>query len=814
MTRSKGENVGSGRLRRNGAFIFAVVGSLALTLGAATTMFTVVHAFLLSSLPYRSADRLVMIWQYPKQASEEGGDEALPLSPGAYTDLERRGRSFEQLAAFFSESVNATESGDVNRLHALFVTGEFFPLLGVRASIGRALGAEDIEPDAAPAVAISHEFWQRQFGGDPGILDRTLDFGGRTRQIVGVLPAGFRFSESLVASDPALSKPVDLWVPLTLGDGVHERGFHFLTTIARLSPGASLEAAREDLEAYAALAAENYPDTDARYGLSALSLRDQIFGSLRPALLTLWAATLILLLITCVNLATLLLARMYKKRRNTAVRLALGAARPRIVRDWLAEAIALSLAGGALSLGVAFLGIRVLTALQPLEVFRSYPPRIGPEVILFTLGASLAAALLFGLLPALLASRTDFPTAMREGTTRLTGRSRLAFSALVAAQIALTTALLVGMGLSFKSFQALLRADLGIDLDLDNVVTFDLFLPRSKYRDAALKVEFLGELLDRIEGLPAVESVGMNYALPFSGVNPSNHLDIEGRESREGEVLSANLGLVNAGYFKTLGIPLLRGRSFLPSDVADSTPVAIVDEELARRYLGGRDPIGRRLSIASDLSLTIVGVVGTVQHEALNDAARPYVYLPYQQRSYLFTSVAVKIRIEDPLSLAQPLRRLVRDLDESVPISKLSTLQDAYRKAISPQRFSLILISVLAGVSLFLTLIGTYGVMAFLVRQREQEAGIRLALGAAPHQIIGLVVRRGLTVSLVGTVIGLAIAVAAGRILANLAYGVETLDALVFSMVAAITLVGAFFAYYPPARALSRVEPTRILRLS
>jgi predicted permease len=375
---------------------------------------------------------LMMIWQHPEQASEGGVDQALPLSPGAYSDLVRRGRSFEQLSAFFSEAVNATESGEVNRLHALFVTGELFPMLGVRAAIGRTLGTGDVRPDAAPAVAISHEFWQRQFGGDPGILDRTLDFGGRTREIVGVLPAGFRFSESLVASDPALSKPIDLWAPLNVEDKANERGFHYLTTIARLSPGVSLETAREELEAYAAVAAEQFPDTDAGYGLSALSLRDQIFGSLRPALLTLGAATLILVLIACVNLATVLLARMYKKRRDTAVRLALGADRPRIVREWLSQSVALSLAGGAVSLCVAFVAIRVLTGLQPVEVFRSYPPRIGPEVILFTFGASLTAGLLFGTMPALLASRTDFPTAMRAGTTRLTGRSRLAFVARLA----------------------------------------------------------------------------------------------------------------------------------------------------------------------------------------------------------------------------------------------------------------------------------------------------------------------------------------------------------------------------------------------
>lgn len=810
MTIFKAEHPSFGRLRHNGAFVAVAVASLAMSMGAATTMFTVVNAFLFSSLPYEDSDRLVMIWHHRQEASETESDEELALSPGAFSDLHQRGRSFEQIAAFFSESVHITEAGEASRIHALFVTGDFFSVLGSRTEIGRPLGPQDAEENAAPVVAISHEFWQRQFGGDPGVRDRTIEFGGREHQVVGVLSADFRFSESLVASDPALSRPVDIWAPFALGERAHERGFHYLTTIARPRPGVSLQAAREEIEAYAAASAEQYPETDEQYGLKVISLRDQVFGSLRPALLTLWAATLFILLIACVNLATLLLARMHKRRRDTALRLALGASRSRIVRESLEESIGLSVAGGLLSVGVAYVATRLLAALNPVNVFRSYPPRIDLEVVLFTLGLSLVAGLLFGVPPAIRASRTDFATAMGEGTARLTGGSRLAFSVLVSVQIALATTLLIGMGLSLRSFEALLHADLGIRLD--KVVTADLFLPMSPYRDTSRKVEFLGELLDRIEALPGVEAVGMNYALPFSGVNPSNRFGIEGREPREGEVLSANLGLINPEYFETLGIPLLNGRSFLRSDAAGAPPVAMIDEQMVRQYFAGQDPLGRRITIASETPLTIVGVVGAVKQNALEDSERPYVYLPYQQRCYMFTSLAVKTGLDNPLSLAQPLRALVRDLDKSIPISKLSTLEDSYRRAISPQRFSLLLMSVFAGLSLFLTVVGTYGVMAFLVRQREQEAGIRMALGATPNQVFGLIFKQGLALSLAGTVVGLGMAVAVGKVLANLAYGVEWLDSLVFSVVPAITLLGAFVAYYPAARTLSRVDPNRSLR--
>jgi predicted permease len=795
------------RLRRSGTFVFVSVASLAISMGAATTMFTVVNSFLFSSLPYQNPDRLVMVWHHQDEGTEQG--EALPLSPGAFSDLRGRRDSLEQVAGFFSESVNLTDGDEASRVHALFVTDEFFPMLGRPAAIGRTLGAEDTQEDTPVVVVISHEYWQRQFGADPSILERTVEFGGRVHEVAGVLPADFRFSESLVATDPALSRPVDLWVPFALGDRASERGFHYLTTIARMTDGASLPAVRGEIEAYTASAAEQYPDTDRDYRMSVIPLRDQIFGSLQPVLLTLWAATLFILLIACVNLATLLLARMHTRRRDTGVRLALGASRSRIIREALEESVFLAVVGGLLSLGVAFLAIRLLTVLNPVSVFRSYPPQIDVRVVLFTIGLSVVAGVSFGVLPAIRASRTDFATAMSEGTVRLTGRSRLAFTALVATQIALATTLLIAMGLSFRSFQTLLHADLG--LRIDRVATFDVFLP-SAYRDTSRRVGFLGELLDRMEALPGVESLAMNYALPFSGVNPSNGFEIEGREVKDGESLSANLGLVNREYFETLGIPLLQGRSFQQSDTVESVPVAIVDEQMVRRYFGGRDPLGRRISIASDTPLAIVGVVGAVKQDALEDEGRPYVYLPYQQRCYMFSSFAIKTDLENPLSLAESLRAAVRDLDRGVPISRVTTLEHSYRSAIAPHRFSLLLMSIFAGVSLFLTIVGIYGVMSFLVRQREQEAGIRMALGATPQQIFGLIFKQGLVLSLAGTATGLGMAVAAGRVLENLAYGVETLDSLVFSIVPAVTLLGAFIAYYPAARALSRVDPNESLR--
>lgn len=799
------------RLRHSALFMFIALSTLAISMGAAAAMFTVVNAFLLSSLPYENAGRLVMIWDRKENLSERTADQELPLplSPGSFTDLSERGRSFAQIAAFFTESVNVTKAGEARRIDSLVVTGEFFPLLRRQAAIGRTLQPEDERSDASPVVAISYAFWRSHFGGDPDVLRRTIEFGDRAYEVVGVLPADFRFSESLVASDPGLSKPVDIWIPYSPAASAQERGFRYLTTIGRLKTGIALQAAQAELDGFATRAAEQYPDTDRDHGLKVLLLSDQIFGHLRPVLLTLLAATSLILLIAWVNLAMLLLARMQVGRRDAAVRLALGATRLRVLGDSLAESVALSVVGGLLALGVAFVATRLMTILNPLNVFQSYPPRIDLRVILFTIGLSLFAGLLFGALPAVRASRTDMSRGLGEGGVRLTSRSRLAFSVLMASQIALATTLLIGMGLSLRSFQGLLHADLGIDLK--RVVTFDLFLG-PEYRDTSRKVGFLRELLDRTQALPGVESVGMNYGLPLSGVDPSNGFEIEGRQPQPGELLSANLGLVNGHYFQTLGIPLLQGRYFLESDTAVAPLVAIIDERMVKQYLGSVDPLGRRISIASDEPLTIVGVVGTVKQDAFEKVARPYVYLPYQQRSYMYTRLAIKTDVEKPLSLARPVRAAIRDRDKAMPISNLSTLEDSYRKAISPQRFSLLLMSVFAGISLLLALVGTYGVMTFLVRQREREAGIRMALGAKPKEIFGLIFRQGLASSLAGTAIGVGIAVAAGRVMANLVYGVETLDLLVFSIVSVIALLGAFFAYYPAARTLSRVDASSSLR--
>ena len=789
-------------------FLLAVLGTLAISIGASSAMFTVVNAFLLSSLPYEGADRLAVVWRTPLEHATSESAERIPLSPGAFTDLRESADSFESVGGLISDWAIVSDGDVPQRVRLMAVLGDFFQLMRTQAALGRTLGQEDARPDAAPVVVISYGFWQRQLAGDPGVLGRGLMIGGEETTVVGVLPDDFRLVDSLIAGDPRFSQPVDLWVPFDLGQSAYQRGSHFVYAVGRLASSVSVEAAQREMDAHARAAAEEFPDTERGYGVEVVALRDEIFGHLRPALLTLLAATGLVLLIACANLATLFLTRARTSYRDIAVRMALGADRRTIVRESLLGSVLLALSGGVLALLVAYGVAETLTKLAPLRVFNSYPPQVDFAVVIYTLAVSTLAGILFGGLPAYWASRIQIATGLRERIAQVTLRSRWVFASFVVLQIALATTLLLATGLSIRTYVKLLDADLGVDVR--GIATFDLYLSRSQHRDQVSLAASFRDLHARISALPGVESVGVNYALPFSGVDPSNGFTIEGRPSRQGESLSANLGLVNPEYFATLGIPLLRGRLFRSTDGTDAAPVAIIDEHMAARYFGDRDPLGRRLSIASDEMATIVGVVGAVQQKAVEDRGLPYVYLPIEQRSTLSASFAVKTNLDDPLAVVDQVRRVVAEL--GVPISNVSTLEQAYANAIAPQRFNLLLITSLAGIALFLALVGVYVVMSFVADQRRREVGIRMAVGADAMRIFWLFAREGLTLSLVGTAIGLALGIGVERFLASLVYGVGPLDPVVFGLVPLAILLTAFLAYAVPARSMTRIEPSTVLR--
>lgn len=797
------------RLRRNMPSTLLASSALAIGLGAAATMSTIVDSFLLSALPYADSDRLVMIWNYRPEAPGQDAVTELPLSPGVFVDLWEGSSSFERLAAFLPESVTLREPEEASRAHSLLVTGEFFRLLGRDAAIGRVLGPRDARPGAPPAVVISHAFWQNRFGGADSVLGEHLHFGGRAHRIVGVMGPDFRFTEGLVDS-PGLSKQVDLWVPFDPTSHRDVRGFHYLTTIGLLEENRTLSAAREELASYSATAARTFPDTDGQYRLELIPLREQLFGHLRPALWTLWGVALLILVIACANVSTLLLARQELDRGATSLRLALGATRYRIFGESLLESLVLGLIAWPVALGVGSASVTWLSLMSPAQVFQNYPPRIDGRTALVALALSLGAGFLCGCWPALRASRADTRANLVREASRLTRRSRRSFWLLVATQLALATVLLVGVGLAFRSFHSLVHMDMGIRAG--NLVTFDLHLPHSPYRDTSQKTAFLSQLLERLEALPGAEAVAMNYALPLSGVNASNGFRLEGRAVEGEETLSANLGLVNSGYFEALGIPLLDGRMFDARDTAEAPKVAIVDQRMVRRHFSGIDPLGQQIRIAGEEPRTIVGVAGAIQQTPLEQASRPNVYLPYQQLSYMFTRIAVRTSLEEPLDLVPAIRRTVRALDDTVPVGEWTTFADSFREALAPQRLNLLLMSVFAGTAMFLAMVGVYGVMTFLMRQRRAEAGIRLAVGAAPKHVLALVLKQGLALSSAGTLLGVSLAVGGWQVLTHLAHGAAPLDYLVLSLAPLVILVASFISYAPPALRLSRVDPAKSLR--
>jgi putative ABC transport system permease protein len=798
-------------LAKKPAFLTITLLTLAVSIGASTAIFSVVNAMLLRPLPYKEADRLVMIWQTSQERLRRFGKDELPVSYGDFHDLKENNQSFEQVAGLDTWFANLSGVENPERLYGARVSPEFFSLMRVTPMFGRAFSPEGTSPDADLEVMLDYGFFQRQFGGDPAIVGQKLTLNGYAFTVVGVLPQDFRFTEaSNLPSSFKFAERTDIYVPLVIGDRKSNRSFHNLAVVARLKPDVSISQARSEVQSLAAQAAQQYPDTNKTYGLKAVPLNEQVSGDLKPILLTMWAATGFVLLIACANLAVLLLARSTTRQKELALRQALGASRARILFQLFAENICLSLLGGVMGIFLAYFGTSLLIALAPYKVLQNIPVPIDLRVLGFALGLSALTGLLFGILPSL-QIKPDIAEELKEGAYGTPRRARRALQSLVVVEIALALVLLVGAGLSIKSFIYLLRIDPGFDSN--RVLTMDVYLHFARYREQPQMVNFFRQAVERIKEIPGVESVGMNYALPLSGVNPSNRFEIEGRPPLEaGQAQSANLGIINPDYFRALGIPLKEGRYFDEGDKADSQPVAIIDERMARQFFPDQDPLNKRISIAGDQKLTIVGIVGAISHAFFEETPRPYVYVPFEQRCYSFTSFAIRSRSQDPTGLIASVRQEMKALDRDLPISNIRTLENSHSEAIAPRRYSMTLLIAFASIALFLTEIGIYGVMNYAARQRRQEIGIRMALGARSSDIFRLFIRQGMTLTAIGIAGGLAISAAMARLMTSLVYGIGTRDLLTFSSVSVLAAMITFLACYLPARSAARVNLTDVLR--
>jgi putative ABC transport system permease protein len=792
-------------LLRSPGFAFVAVVALALGVGANTAIFSVVKAVLLKPLPYPESQRLV--WLREVNPSNDIPDE--PASAPNYNDWRTDARSFEGVAAYTDTAMTLTGEGEPERIPAAATSANFFRVLGVAPALGRDFQPEEEAAGKNRVVVISHGLWRRRFGANRNVIGQTLSFGGNPYTVVGVAPPDFK-------NPVPGAKAAELWLPIAFNFDESRRRSDFLSVFARLKPGATVEQARAEMSGIGARLARDYPTTNAGWGVSVVSLHERVVGDVRPALLVLMGVVGFLLAIACANVANLLLARSTARRQEIAVRSALGAGRWRLVRQFLTESVLLALAGGGLGLLLAAWGIELLVSFSPGNIPRLDEVGLDTGVLLFTFGVSLATGCLFGLLPALQASKTDLSVSLKEGGSRgaTAGQraSRLR-SALVVSEIAIAVVLLAGAGLMIRSFAAIRDVDPGFRPD--RILTSDFSLPAARYKEDAQIVSFFEQLTARAAALPGVERVALVSAIPFSGGDIAGFA-IDGRPAPPPEqVLDAEYRVVSPDYFDVMGIPVVRGQAFTERDRAGVPAVTVINETMARRYWPGEDPIGKRINLgdpaAGGVWRTVVGVVRDIRNESLDKEPYPQMYAPEAQFTRRQLTLVARTS-GDPTALVPALRRELTSLDKDLPLYNVRTMEQVLADSVARRRFQMFLIAAFAGLGLLLAAVGIYGVISYSVAQRRHEIGVRMALGARAPDILRLVVGQGLGLALAGVGAGLVFALALTRVMSTLLYGVSASDPLTFAGVALALLGVALAACLVPARRATKVDPMVALR--
>ncbi len=794
-------------LARSPGLTAVIVLTLALGIGANTAVFSVLNGVLLNPLPYPAADRLVWVWPADAQTGQASQGA---MCPPDFLDFRQQSTAFDRLSAFMDMNVTLGGSGGAERIPAAAVSSGFFETFGVRPLLGR-VNVLDDERKGWPQIAIlSHGLWKRRFSGDPGVIGRTIDLDGKGVVVVGVMPDGFDFP-----------KGAELWQPAPFGYAeMQVRRFHFMHIVGRLKPGVSVGHADAQMKSISATLARTYPDSNSGRSSAVVGLLDQTVGTLRPTLRLLMIAVGFVLLIACANVAHLLLARAAARQKEIAIRCSLGAGAGRVLRQMLAESLLLAAMGGALGILLAAWGLRVLMLPHPANLPRLDEVRLDARVLAFTVGLSVVTGLLFGLVPALRAARPNLTEALkdsRRGGSAGGGHHRL-HNVLVTVEAAFAVVLLAGAGLLLRSFQRLENVNPGFDTR--NVLAMRVELPMPGPASGAAQdslnrkeAAFWQVLLQRLQALPGVESVGLVSQLPLSGQMNDTWFTIDGRPPVAPSARpDADDRQVSNGYFAAMRIPLLKGRFFSNESGPDGgSGEAIISRSLAETYFPGQNPLGEHMSI--DFGVTyhcqIVGVVGDVLHGSLAGTPGPTVYIRYN--GSLRETVVIRAR-GNVLGLALAAKREVQALDASVPVFDVHTMDSLVRDSMGPQRFRTVLLGVFAGLALLLAAAGIYGVMSYSVSLRTYELGIRAALGAGRAELMRAVVGRGMLWALAGIAIGLAAALGMGRLMADMLFGVRPTDSV--SLIAGPALLAgvAFLASYLPARRAARVDPVIALR--
>jgi len=797
-------------LGRARGFTVAALLALALGIGANTAIFSVVHGVLLEPLPYRDANRIVTLWvQFLGQDLPE-----LKLSPPEYVDFESQATVFDELTPTYGWEFNVTGDGEPERVKGAVTSASLFEVLGVQALLGRPFSAEEDTAGNDDVVVLSEALWKRRYGGDRDVLGETVTLNGSSFAIVGVMPSGFAYP----------SEDTQLWIPLAFDlESQGGRWAHYLSVVGRLKDGVSLQQAQTEVSTIAqrmqdAYQKEGFYAEDSGWGAFVRPLREELVGDVKPALLVLFAAVSLVLLIACSNVANLLLARSETRYREIGVRAAIGAGRWRILRQLMTENLILAIGGGVVGLFVAYLGVRVLVALAPPELPSLAPSSLlDGQVLLYTLGISLVTGLICGLLPAARATRVDLHKALKEGSRGTTGHSGLGLKrALVVVEVALSLILLVGAGLLIRSFVKLSSVDPGFDAD--QVLTMKLNLPRSSYGEGVEQARFYQQLLDRVDTLAGVEVAGAISHLPLSGDRWTGNISFGDRPNDPDSVPpEVDWRAISSGYPSVMKIPLLQGRLLTDRDIADNPQVALVDEALADRFWPDGSPLHKRVKLGGPDSSNpwreIVGVVGTVKHGALSEESRGTVYVPHLQNNQSAMTLVVRSQI-DPSSQVTAVKSVVHDLDANLPVSRVVTMASLLDESLSAARFNLLLLGVLAGLALVLAIVGIYAVISYGVKQRAHEIGIRMALGAERGRVTGMVVREGAVLAVIGLVCGAVGALLLSRSMSSLLYGVTSTDTLTYAGVALFVLLVSLGASLIPAWRASHLDPVVALRES
>ncbi|HEX9562897.1 MAG TPA: ABC transporter permease [Gemmatimonadaceae bacterium] len=788
-------------LARAPGFTVVAVLALAIGVGANTAVFSLVHAVLLRPLPYGEPRRLVLVTEGPGTGN---------VSPPEYLDWRGADGPFSSLAAYTPVSHTLSGVGDPERIVGLRATSQLFGVLGVPPHLGSPPGEESDLAGGPREVALSAELWRTRFGSDPTIVGRTLVLDGEPFTIRAVMPAGFSF--------PADGESL-FWMSMgfTQTEQV-ARGAHFLTTIGRLRPGVSIEAAGDAMTALSERLRSLHPQSNANASATVTPLVDAVVGEARHTLRLLWGAVGFVLLIACANVANMQLARTAERRREIAVRMALGAGARRIVPQLITENLLLAFLGGLAGLGVAWIGVRLLTFANPGGIARFQAVGLSPVAFLFTLGISGLAGLVFGLVPALSLRRTDVQSTLRSADRSSTGGKLDEWyrTGLVVAEVALAVVLVTGAGLLIQSLRNLVTTDPGFDPD--RVLTMTVELPRTAYPGAAERSAYFGQALERVAASPGVEAAGAISFLPMAFQGGSVGITAEGSDPpADGEASAVVFRVITPGYFRAMGIPILNGRAFDSRDHANA-PAAIVNVAMAEARWPGQSPIGRRLKLGSPESsaawMSVVGVVANVRQFRMREAPRPEVYVPVSQPHAAWLSPgSFVVRVSgEPLSAAPSVRAAIRSVDPNLPVSNIRRMADVVGTSTAELRFYSVLLSLLSGTALTLAGVGIYGVMAYGVNRRGREIGLRMAVGASRAAIVRMIMRQGVSLALAGLALGLGGALALTRYLTAQLYGIGASDGTTFALAATVLLGTAVAACVIPAERAASADPMRALR--